>query len=146
MNEMKSITTQRKVFTPKHIFLATFFGGPLATGYMLANNYKALGQNEYVKHCWIATALFYTLLITVLLLIPEDTKMPNFIIPLLYSWGARWLAEKLQGNLLEEYLTEGGLLYRWKRILVVTLLSFLATLVFIVVFVGVLVSFDLIEY
>ncbi len=143
---MKSIATQRKVFTPKHIFTATFFGGPLATGYMLANNYKALGQNEYVKHCSIATALFYLFLIAEDFIIPGNIKFPKFIIPLLLAWGARWLAEKLQGNLLNEYQAEGGLLYGWKRITAVALLSILATLVFIAVFVELLASFDLVEY
>lgn len=46
---MNTIANQQKAFTPKHILTATFLGGPLVIGYMLANNYKVFGKSEKCK-------------------------------------------------------------------------------------------------
>lgn len=110
---------------------------------MLANNYKVFGKSENVKFCWIGTIVFYITLVALLLLIPEDTKIPSFLIPLGYGWAARLLAEYLQADLLKKFQEEGGMLYNWKRILVVILLGILSTVILITSLIGISALFDI---
>ena len=74
-----------KIYKQRAISIATFFGGPLATGYMAAANFKALGEPGKIRATWIWTLLATVIIFGAAFLIPDSVKMPNEIIPLVYT-------------------------------------------------------------
>lgn len=85
-----------KVYRERGIVAATFLGGPLAGGYMLAMNFKAF--NEPTKARWaIAGSVAFTLtLCCVLIFAPSLSRVPSRLITLAYT-GIMWMiAHQLQ--------------------------------------------------
>ena len=46
-----------KLYTDRSILIATFFGGPLTAGYLIADNYRHLGEKKKFRNTWICTIL-----------------------------------------------------------------------------------------
>ena len=41
-----------KLYRDKAIWVGTFIGGPLVAGYLIASNYKKLGEDKNAMKCW----------------------------------------------------------------------------------------------
>ena len=121
-----------KIFTEKSFQVGTFFGGPLVAGYMMATNYKQIGQSDKVKITWIITVTFTIALFAFLFAIPGDIKIPNQIIPILYTLGAIQIFKKQQGIKVAKFLEEGGQKYPWYSILMIILMGLIFTVLPIV--------------
>src|SRR4051812_27203146 len=48
-------TITNKVYKESAILIATLFGGPLVAGYLMAENFKQLGEPHKVKKTWLWT-------------------------------------------------------------------------------------------
>ncbi|HET6992592.1 MAG TPA: hypothetical protein VFJ43_14760, partial [Bacteroidia bacterium] len=86
--DIESITNAQqelpKIFRVKAIYGATFLGGPLAAGYIMAHNYKIFGEPGKAKLS-MAIAILSTLLLFLFVFnLPSSVKIPNQIIPLFY--------------------------------------------------------------
>jgi hypothetical protein len=72
-----------RLFSPVQVFLAAFFGGPLAGAWAIAQNYQTLAQPERGERVrWAGWAAAFALL-PVGLLIGDGAS--RFVIPLLYG-------------------------------------------------------------
>jgi hypothetical protein len=60
------------VYKNLHIQLATFFGGPLAATWLIAANFKQLGQNGKIKGSWIWGIFAFMVFIAIAIVIPES--------------------------------------------------------------------------
>ncbi|WP_163714525.1 hypothetical protein [Mangrovibacterium lignilyticum] len=100
----------KKLFSQKAIAIATFFGGPAAAGYLIKKNYEALGQEEQGKTAFVIGLVSTLLLLLTLLSIPEavSDKIPNALIPAIYSGIIYLLVEKIQGSRIAAYEAGGG--------------------------------------
>ncbi|MGE4287547.1 MAG: hypothetical protein AB7E36_02570 [Salinivirgaceae bacterium] len=102
--------TSPKVFTNKAISVATFFGGPIAAGLLMAKNFKAFGNETAARNSvfWgiISTALLFAGLFS----IPEPIvdQIPNSLIPGIYTLIIALLVEKLQGQQIKEFIAVEG--------------------------------------
>ena len=97
-----------RLYKERSILIGTFIGGPLVAGYLAAANFKSIGQNEKVITTW-AIAIFATLVIFgVTFLIPGIAKVPNYLIPLIYTGITQYLIKKYQGDSIEAHLASGG--------------------------------------
>lgn len=106
-----------KLFSQNAISLATFFGGPLAAGYLVKKNYDALNQTENSKKALMYGVLGTILIFTGLIAIPETTldKIPNALIPAIYTGVIYFIVERIQGQVLKNHKAEGGEFYSgWK--------------------------------
>lgn len=95
------------VYKISTIRLATFFGGPLAGGYMIAANFKTFGDEKKQKITWLFTALI-TMLIFVLSLLPALTNVPGISYTFAYFFIANFFATKYQQQNINLHLEEGG--------------------------------------
>src|SRR5260221_5084868 len=84
-----------KLYSPLQVALASFGGGPFAVVYVLKKNFDALGKKVASRQTLIYGAIFNVFMLGAPLL-PIPAKLPNYIIPIVYSVAARLFAEKHQ--------------------------------------------------
>ena len=107
-NMMKEIS--QKVFTNKAIYIATFFGGPLAAGFLISKNYKVFGNSNAARNS-IFAGLISTIVIYILVFAIPDSileKMPQSLIPFIYTGIIALLVEKFQGEDIKNFLKANG--------------------------------------
>jgi uncharacterized membrane protein len=92
-----------RIYTRGRIILGTFFGGPLAGGYLIARNYLAFGEEENVKRTHrltiLGTILFYCLII----IVPHNQYVPKVLMPSVAIFLIYWLVGRLQHDKIEMY-------------------------------------------
>ena len=120
-----------KLYSSNNIVGATFFGGPLAAGYLLSKNFKKLGDRDAAR-----TSLLIAIGVTVLLfgglfVIPEQIvdRIPNLLIPFALAGIAGYLVRNFQQQQIEQHIKEGGQTASWLNALGVSMVSLLLTLV-----------------
>jgi hypothetical protein len=107
----------KKLFSQKAITIATYFGGPAAAGYLVKKNYEAYDQPEKGKKAFIIGIVSTVLIFWGIFSIPEHIidKIPNFLIPAIYTGIIYLIVEKIQGQWIKEHKESGGEFYSgWK--------------------------------
>ncbi len=107
----------KKLFSQKAITIATYFGGPLAAGYLVKKNYEALEQPDNARKSLIIGIISTILIFGGIFSTPEEIidKIPNALIPLIYTGIIYLLVEKYQGENLKKHKETGGEFYSgWK--------------------------------
>lgn len=110
-------TVNLKFYSAKAISLATFFGGPLAAGYLVGENYKALENNDAGRKSLIYGILTTIVLFAGIFILPENVidKVPQQIIPLIYTGIIMAIVEWQQGDILKRHKEKGNSFYSgWK--------------------------------
>jgi eukaryotic-like serine/threonine-protein kinase len=125
-------TPQYKVFDNTSIWLGSYIGGPFIAGYMIAKNFKAFKDTQRENTTWIITILFLIFFFIVIFSIPEDSKIPNYIIPITYTAVASYLMQLFQGQSLAKHLSAGGQIHSRWRSAGIGLVGFVVTLVMII--------------
>jgi 4-amino-4-deoxy-L-arabinose transferase-like glycosyltransferase len=121
-----SFPPEYKLYTDRSIAIATFLGGPLAGGYLAADNFKQLGQTDKVRKTWALSIAVTLLIVAALILIPDNPKIPPYILPLLYTALAQVLVQKYQRGALLNHIEEGGQLYSIWRAVWISIVAALA--------------------
>lgn len=119
--EEQNKTKGLKFYSQRAIGIATFFGGPLAACYLVRENYLVLNKPDEAKK-----ALLYGLLATIFIfgfifMMPEDImgKVPNQIIPIIYTAIIYYIVEYIQGETLKLHKDFGNeFISGWKATLV----------------------------
>ncbi|PIQ15846.1 MAG: hypothetical protein COW67_06180, partial [Flavobacteriales bacterium CG18_big_fil_WC_8_21_14_2_50_32_9] len=107
----------KKFYSQRAITIATYFGGPLAAGYLIKKNYETLEQPDNAKKSLLYGIISTLLLFAVIFSIPEDilNKIPNVVIPAIYTGIIYLMVEKYQGESLKNHKDAGGEFYSgWK--------------------------------
>jgi hypothetical protein len=83
-----------KLYTQTQIRAGSFLGGPIAAVYLLRENFRVLDRAPEAR----ATVLWGVVVIAgILALLPFlPTRFPNYLIPLLYMFGAGYVADQWQ--------------------------------------------------
>lgn len=127
--------SSQKVYNETGIALGTFFGGPIATGYLFVANYKNLGKGHLSKKVWGITAVVFILYCTILFIIQEivTINIPNVVFPIISVAIARQLFKQQQEKDVEAHIQQGGEVYSlWRA----GGISFIFSLVMISIFMG----------
>jgi hypothetical protein len=100
----------KKFYSQTAITIATYFGGPLAAGYLVKKNFDTLEQPENGKKALILGVVSTILLFIGIFSIPEPIidNIPNALIPLIYTGIIYWIVEKLHGEILKSHKESGG--------------------------------------
>ncbi len=119
MNEQENVneTKNLKFYSQKSIGLATFIGGPLASGYLIRENYLSLNKPDEGKK-----ALFIGIIATIVIfggifMLPEAIidKLPNQLLPLIYTGIIYLIVEKIHGTVLNQHKENGNEFFSgWK--------------------------------
>ncbi len=132
----------KKIYNEKAIWPAAFLGGPLAGGYLIAENFKAFNEAGKAKKTWFFTILATILIFGGIFFIPENIDIPNYIIPLIYTAIAYYIMHHFQGQNISKHISAGGQLYSWGRTIAVGFIGLAITSIPIIGFVLLTVSFS----
>ncbi|HVT85837.1 MAG TPA: hypothetical protein VHD35_11600 [Chitinophagaceae bacterium] len=124
-----------KLYKDRAIYVGTFLGGPLVAGYLAAENFKQLGQTDRVKTTWIIAILATMIIFGAVFLIPNIEKVPNYIIPLIYTGIAQFLVQKYQGLAIKTHIAAGGQTYSvWRAVWIGLVgLAILIAIIFVII-------------
>jgi hypothetical protein len=112
----------RKIYSINAIWIGTFLGGPLSAGYLIAENFKALGQMNKVGPTWMIAIAFTAIIFGTIFWIPAIEEIPQQIIPLTYTAIAYALAARFQGERIKRFTLESGKVFSMWRAVGISLL------------------------
>jgi hypothetical protein len=135
-------TPTEKIFKDRAIWIGSFLGGPLVAGYLIAENFKVFNETDKAKKTWIYTIISTIVVFGGVFLIPENIKIPNQIIPLIYTGIAYYLVQHFQGQNISTHINSGGELHSWWRTIAVGIIGLIITVLSIF---GVILLSEVIE-
>jgi len=91
-------TPTSKIYKEKAVLVATFLGGPIVSGYLFSENFKALGLESKVKKTWLITIIVTIIIFFVAIFIADNVKIPNQLLPITYSAIAYGVFTKYQAE------------------------------------------------
>jgi Na+/alanine symporter len=97
-----------KVYKDQAIYVGTFLGGPLVAGYLAAENFKQFREPDKVKTAWAIAILATLVIFGGIFLIPNVDKIPNYIIPIVYTGITQFLIKKYQATAIKSHIDAGG--------------------------------------
>ena len=104
-----------KLYTENAIRIATFLGGPLVTGYLLADNYRQLGETQKIPTTWMGAILATGAIFVIGLYLPANT--PPYLLPIAYTIAAYYVAQNLQGVKIRAHIAAGGEIWSiWRAV------------------------------
>lgn len=111
-------TITDKLYNERAILIATFIGGPLAGGYLLAKNFGTLNEPVKASRTWMITIGIF-LLLAGSLFVPAMDKIPAIVYSFVFCYAAHLAARKFQGSGITLHQVNGGQLYStWRAVLV----------------------------
>jgi len=119
-----------KLYTENAIRVATFLGGPLVAGYLIADNYKQLGQSKHIQTTWLITILATVVIFIIAWFLP--VSFPPYILPIAYTVGTYYLVQNLQGKKIKAHVTAGGEIWSMGRAILIGLAGLI--IIFAIVF------------
>jgi len=124
-------TTTQKIYKEKAIWVGTFLGGPLVAGYLISENFKVFDQHERARKAWIYSIIVTAIIFGGVFLIPDNVKVPNQIIPLIYTFIAYQFVQIYQKAKITTHINAGGQVYSWWRTIGVALIGLLITVIIV---------------
>ena len=102
-----------KFYSNRAISIATYFGGPIAAGILIRKNFLNLGKEKEGLIALVVGIVSTILLFWGIFQIPEPIidKIPNALIPLVYTGIIYLIVEKIHGNILKKHKEEKNEFY-----------------------------------
>jgi hypothetical protein len=122
-------TPDYRIYKERAIWAGTFLGGPLVAGYLIGENFKAFNESAKFKLTWIVAIIAAIVIFGGLFLVPDPEKIPKQIIPIVYTAIAYFLMQHYQSKNIEAHLKVGGKVYGWGRVIVISLIGLIITLI-----------------
>ncbi len=118
-----------KYYDTWSIFWWAFLGGPLVATYFLAENFKAIWEEKYVRTTYIGGVVFTILLFAALFVFPENIikSIPGYIIPIFYSSIAQGIFNGYQKKKIDLLKKENFTHFSIWRVLWITLIWLIIT-------------------
>ncbi len=127
-------TMSSKLYKEIAIYTGTLIGGPLVTGYLMAENFRNLGEENKAKKTWIISVVTTIILFGSIFVLPDSVTIPSTIIPLIYVLIAYYFVHKFQSAKIKQHIDNGGLSYSvWRAALIGFIGLFLILTVVLVV-------------
>ena len=131
---LEAVKSAKKIYKDRAIWVGTFLGGPLVAGYLIAENFKVFNEVSKAKKTWICSIIGTIIIFGIAFLIPEDVKIPNQIIPLIYTAIAYFFVEHFQNKNISAYIALGGKPFGWWRTILVSVIGLVITVVLLLAF------------
>jgi len=106
-----------KLYSNREITIATYFGGPMAAGYLVKKNYQVMGDSKKGVLSLVIGIVSTILIFAGIFSLPDSIidKIPQPLIPLIYTAIISLLVNKLQGPFIKFHKSNGGLIHSgWK--------------------------------
>lgn len=130
MNQ-ETLNQDLKYYSLKSISIATFLGGPIAAAILMRRNFLNLNEDKKALNTLFIGILSTILLFVGIFSIPETVwdKIPNSILPAIYTGIIYLIAERYQGQTLKGHKENSGSFFSaWRA----TGIGFLFTLIMFV--------------
>lgn len=111
--QLLSTTVPNRVYKESAIQVGTFLGGPLVAGYLIATNFKQLGEEEKVKKTWLWTIIGFITYIVIAVIVPDS--VPAFAFNIVATVIIGVLVQQFQSTQIKAHIAAGGALYTTKR-------------------------------
>lgn len=118
-----------KLYKKRVIVICTFLTGPLVGGYMIAENFKSLGERSKSNITLVVTIVFTLFITLALFLFPAFEKIPNIVFPVFFASITSASVNFLQGSKIDEHIKNGGAFYKNER-------AFIVSVICLAIFVG----------
>lgn len=122
-------TTGNRIYSVSSIRIASFIGGPLAGAYLIAANFKQLGEGNKVAKTWLWSIVIFTAVMTISFFLPDS--IPNIVYNLIFFLIVSFFVQKYQAEKIEAHVNSGGLTYKTYRAVLIAILSLLILVAFI---------------
>jgi FtsH-binding integral membrane protein len=126
-NEILNTNLENQIYKKGHLQLAAFFGGPLTSVYIIAENYKQLGHPEKIKRTWIIGFCLCIVFLVAVFLLSTTNKTPNIIVPLICILVGTAIMQTWQGADIKKHVDSGGLVYSLWRALLIGIIGLIIT-------------------
>jgi hypothetical protein len=123
------VTKTPKIYNERAIWAGTFIGGPLVTGYLIAENFKTFNKNIAARNTWIFAIMATIVIFGGAFLVPNAEKIPRQIIPIIYTAIAYALVKHYQGSEINAHLSKGGPIFSWWKTLGISIVGLLITII-----------------
>ncbi len=132
------IQNNKKFYSVNHISFGTFIGGPFAAAYYLSQNALLLNKPDEYRKYYLGFGLLGIVLILVICFVPGMERFPSFVIPMSYTFVARYLAEDNQKRSINYEIVNGASYHPFWRTLLISILSlFFFVIIFFAFFLSV---------
>jgi hypothetical protein len=129
-------TTERRLFTVGQITTATALGAPIAGCFLIARNYRELGEVNEGRKALMWGVVSTALILLISLVLPRN--FPNSALSVGYCFAMFQLARRLQGTSISKHLAGGGAKGSWAMTIGVGIGSLVVIVILIFGFVIVL--------
>lgn len=116
-----------KVYSLKQIGTAAFLGGPIAGLWLIADNFKLLGERGKASRAWLTAWLGSTALIIGCFFLPENFPSAAIAAPIAFS--LHRYAKDTQGKKIDEAMAAGAVKQSNWRVAALAIASLVALLV-----------------
>lgn len=120
---------EQKIYSDKTILAAAFLTGPVAATYLIAHNFKMFNLPDNARRTWIYGILATIAIFGGIFLIPGVEKVPQIILPVLYTGVVYFLMQRYQLSLIENHIQLGGETYGVLKSMGVALVCVVLTVV-----------------
>lgn len=106
-----------KLYSQRAIGIATYFGGPLAAGVLVRQNYVNLGNTRYGKYSLLIGIVSTIVMLAGIFSLPEHiiNSIPDPLIPAVYTGIVYLVIDRLLGQTLKKHKESSGQFYSgWK--------------------------------
>src|SRR5215469_7065457 len=95
-----------RLYTSRQIAVATFFGSPLAAGWLFRQNYLALGDEaRAARSLWLGLGVT-AVLFAIAFFLPEN--FPHALVPAVYTFAVERYASVTFSGAYDKHIAEGG--------------------------------------
>lgn len=122
----------KRLYTRGWIVIGTFLGGPLGGCYLMSKNFQTLGNKESAKKTLLAGILSTLIMFGILVFIPTSVtdKIPEYVIPIVYTALISYFVTVYQGKDIQEHLKNGGRKGSGWKVIGVSILSLIISLAY----------------
>lgn len=108
-----SPTLTRRIYAQRGIMIASLLASPLAFGFLMTKNCRALEQRAKIKQAWLLSIGALVVVLALAYVLPES--VPTFPFLFLNAAFGYYAPQYLLGKEMEEHVANGGPLYsNWR--------------------------------
>jgi hypothetical protein len=126
-NDLLEKVSEGTIYTSKTIVVSSFFGGVLASSYMLYHNFKNFGEHRKASLTIILTIIIF-IAVTATAFSPTLSKIPGLLFSIFITILTSFITNKFQLSLISEHIASQGKTFETGKAVAVCIIGILVYL------------------